>query len=111
MTKHKEPEPEPETPAAGEIYMDIADVCELYHRTRTCLLKMVDRGEFPKALWISQRCVLFLRADVEAWKEDRWVRPGDLEARADAAANLIRRPFPRPRGAGSKRPARQRGCD
>ena len=91
-TENKMTTTETTTAAAADEFMTIKEACNKYRIERRALLALVDKGEFPKGLRVSERRWLFKRADVTAWEEGRWVRPGDLAARADAAGSSLRQP-------------------
>lgn len=71
--------------------------------TRGHIMRMVEAGDFPPALEVSPRVILFRRADVLAWEEGRWLRQGDREREAEEIRSAVRRDSPGPQTSARRR--------
>jgi len=82
--------------------VELASVAAELKIARAKLRAMSLRGEFPALLKVTQKHYLVNRAEVEAWKSNRWTRPALLAAEPAAPVAAAAKTRKRPRKAGAK---------
>lgn len=82
------------SPESPDPFLTIDEVLVRYRLKRDALMRLVDAGEFPAALRVTRKLLLFRASDVAAWEDGRWLLPGDQAARRDQVRllNSIRQP-------------------
>lgn len=86
MTRKPKP-----VPPAEDRFLSITEVCDRYGLSRDTVSRLVEGGNFPPMLRITDRLRRFRLSDLRQWESERTQAAGDQTARDRAIRSMVHR--------------------